>query len=133
MKLRSHLTQATKASRTVAELYMGILHAVLDELLTRDVSVMHRIQSRSPKEVYMLCRSYLTQADYSSWFMSDLDPYDQYEVSVPLEYAGTCLTQVHRQLTLKHCTILHRDFLDWRLNSLSCLFSPQTALQFCCH
>lgn len=26
--------------------------------------------------------------------MSDLDPYDQYEVSVPLEIAGTCLTQV---------------------------------------
>lgn len=40
-----------------------------------------------------LYRSYLTQADYSSWFMSDLDPYDQYEVSVPLEIAGTCLTQ----------------------------------------
>ena len=39
MKLRSHLTPATKASRTVAELHMGILHGVLDELLTRNMSV----------------------------------------------------------------------------------------------
>lgn len=69
----------------------------------------------------MLCRSYLSQADYSSWFMSDLDPYDQYEVSVPLEHAGTCLTQVGGQLTMKHCVILHRVFLALRLDSLSCL------------
>ena len=46
------------------------------------------------KLIVMLRSSYLTQADYSSWFMSDLDPYDQYEVSVPLEVAGTCLTEV---------------------------------------
>ena len=52
----------------------------------------------------MLCSSYLTQADYSSWFMSDLDPYDQYEVSVPLEIAGTCLTEVRRD---QPCIIAH--------------------------
>ena len=42
--------------------------------------------------------------------MSDLDPYDQYEVSVPLEIAGTCLTEVgHKQPSRLHiyALILH--------------------------
>ena len=66
----------------------------------------------------MLCSSYLTQADYSSWFMSDLDPYDQYEVSVPLEIAGTCLTEVcnKQPSRLQNCTepswpCLHRTIM----------------------
>ena len=64
----------------------------------------------------MLCSSYLTQADYSSWFMSDLDPYDQYEVSVPLEIAGTCLTEVRRVTNLASsahpCTMPSRPCLS---------------------
>ncbi|CAL8469269.1 g8810 [Coccomyxa elongata] len=40
--------------------------------------------------VYSARKSYLTQADLSSAFMADLDPYDQYEVSVTMDKAGTC-------------------------------------------
>lgn len=69
--------------------------------------------------VLMLCSSYLTQADYSSWFMSDLDPYDQYEVSVPLEIAGTCLTEVrcdHPCTSAHACAVPARPFVS----ALSC-------------
>lgn len=36
----------------------------------------------------------MTQADLSSAFMADLDPYDQYEVSVTMDKAGTCFAGV---------------------------------------
>lgn len=39
-------------------------------------------------------RAYITQTDIASKFMADLDPYDQYEASFPMEVAGTCLQQV---------------------------------------
>ncbi|KAK9908511.1 hypothetical protein WJX75_008992 [Coccomyxa subellipsoidea] len=45
--------------------------------------------------IYSARKSYLTQSDLSSAFMSDLDPYDQYEVSVTMDKAGTCLARAN--------------------------------------
>ena len=52
-----------------------------------------------------MCRAYLSQTDSQSKQMQNLDPYDQYEVSVPLSVAGDCLQMVgplhHSQLTTR--------------------------------
>jgi hypothetical protein len=44
--------------------------------------------------IWCAIRSYLTQADFSTAVMSDLDPYDQYEFSVTMDKAGTCFSEV---------------------------------------
>ena len=41
-----------------------------------------------------ICRAYLSQTDSQSKQMQNMDPYDQYEVSVPLNIAGDCLQMV---------------------------------------
>lgn len=42
----------------------------------------------------MLCSAYLSESALASGLLSDADPYDQYEVSIPLQAAGDCLKLV---------------------------------------
>ena len=48
-----------------------------------------------------MCRAYLTESDIPSSFLQDFDPYDQYEVSVPMSIAGDCLGQVWLQTDME--------------------------------
>lgn len=41
----------------------------------------------------VVCSSYLSMSDQGTQATSTFAPYDQYEVSVPLESAATCLAQ----------------------------------------
>ncbi|KAK9839103.1 hypothetical protein WJX74_009638 [Apatococcus lobatus] len=52
--------------------------------------------------VFMDRQAYLSQTDSQSKQMQNMDPYDQYEVSVPLNIAGDCLQMVVNEASSKN-------------------------------
>ena len=50
--------------------------------------------------VVMVCSAYLSQTEQANQATSNFAPYDQYEVSIPMEIAGDCLQTVSKQCLL---------------------------------
>ena len=42
----------------------------------------------------MFCRAILSENEFMNTYTSNNDPYDQYEVSVPIEIVGDCMAKV---------------------------------------
>lgn len=43
----------------------------------------------------MACSAILNENEFMNTYTSQQDPYDQYEVSIPMEVVGDCMAKVH--------------------------------------
>ncbi len=59
----------------------------------------------------MSCSAYLSQSEQMNVASSNFAPYDQYEVSIPMDIAGDCLQMVRRQqpFTLQVADVAQAD------------------------
>ena len=71
--------------------------------------LIHEASIRSHSHTYLRvleavvsCSAILNENEFMNTYTSQQDPYDQYEVAVPIEVVGDCMAKVQSSLVTQH-------------------------------